>query len=88
MVVYHVTTPKKYLQAIKTGYIKGPVEAWRDLHWADLDSCRNSKSVILRLKFPEDAEVVMNRYGDSGLRVLHGDYVLDDQLKPSKKMLR
>lgn len=56
MIVYHVTTFKKMTKYMKSGQINPPVRAWESLQEAERFSLSTRRRVILRLKFPENAE--------------------------------
>jgi hypothetical protein len=55
MIVYHVTSKKKFLKYITNGFILGPVRAWKTIDAAQRFSKQTGRRIILRLKFPEDA---------------------------------
>lgn len=55
MIVYHVTSKKKFLKYLSNGCILGPVRAWKNIEAAQRFSKQTGRRIILRLKFPEDA---------------------------------
>ena len=54
MIVYHVTSITKFLKYLRLGVILPPVRAWRNIEAAEDFSKRTGRTIILRLKFPED----------------------------------
>jgi len=62
---------KKYEQC---GHIKAPVRAWADIYEAIRFSCSTGRPIILRLNFPNNAEVLPGHGGNA--RVLYNDYKL------------
>ena len=56
MVVYHVTTYKKLTKYLKSRCILPPVRAWESIEEAERFSIQTGRRVILRLKFPNNAE--------------------------------
>lgn len=56
MVVWHVCSFKKLDKYRKNGVILPPVRAWEDIEYAKRMSVRTGRRVILRLKFPDNAE--------------------------------
>ena len=74
MVVYHVTTLKKLNKYLRSGGIEPPVRAWVDIEQAERFSKSTGRMIILRLKFPANAEVLEGHYGKA--RVLRQRYVL------------
>jgi hypothetical protein len=77
MIVYHVTSIKKFDKYRKSGIIKSPVRAWVDVKEAERFSVSTGRPIILRLKFPPDAEVLEDHKGMA--RVLRDDYKLNEQ---------
>ena len=76
MKVYHVTSMKKLLKYKAEGLIKPPVRAWADVFEAVRFSCQTGRPIILRLKFPDNADALPGHGGNA--RVLYNDYsVLD-----------
>lgn len=55
MVVYHVTSYKKFMRYLKEGVIRPPVKAWVDIKEAERFSKQTGRCIILRLKFPDKA---------------------------------
>ena len=56
MIVYHVTTKKKFLKYILNGKIKHPVRAWESIDEAERFSKSTGRRIILKLNFPANAE--------------------------------
>ena len=56
MIVYHVTTYKKLTKYLKSGCILPPVRAWESVEEAERFSIQTGRRIILRLKFPNNAE--------------------------------
>ena len=54
VVVWHVTTWKKLNRYVQNGCILPPVRAWIDIREAERFSKQTGRTIILRLKFPED----------------------------------
>jgi hypothetical protein len=65
MVVYHVTTFKKLNKYVKNGYIKAPVRAWKTINEAERFSKQTKRRIIIRLKFPENAETLEGHKGNA-----------------------
>ena len=74
MVVYHVTTLKKLNKYLKTGYIKPPVRAWESIEQAERMSKQTGRKIILRLKFPDNAQKLEGHYNQA--RVIFVPYAL------------
>lgn len=75
MVVYHVTSFKKLNKYLETGYIKPPVRAWENIEQAERMSKSTGRKIILRLKFPNNAEKYPGHFNQA--RVLHKPYYLE-----------
>lgn len=75
MTVYHVTTLKKLNRYLKTGYIKPPVRAWENIEQAERMSKSTGRKIILRLKFPNDAQKCEGHFNQA--RILYEPYILD-----------
>jgi len=75
MTVYHVTSYKKLQKYIKNGCIKAPVRAWENIQQAERMSKSTGRKIILRLKFPDNAEKLEGHFGEA--RVLGYDYVME-----------
>ena len=75
MKVYHVTSMKKLLKYKSEGVIKPPVRAWADVYEAIRFSVQTGRPIILRLNFPNDAEVLSGHGGNA--RVLYNSYKVD-----------
>ena len=56
MIVYHVTSYAKLTKYIKAGQINPPVRAWESIEEAERFSLSTGRRVILRLRFPNNAE--------------------------------
>jgi hypothetical protein len=54
VVVWHVTSIKKFFKYLQTGRIKAPVRAWLDIEEAERFSKQTGRQIILRLKFDEN----------------------------------
>lgn len=63
MIVYHVTTRKKLDRYCKTGEILPPVRAWKTVDEAVRFSKQTGRKIILRLKFPENADQLPGHKG-------------------------
>ena len=74
MVVYHVTTVKKLQKYLQEGGIKPPVRAWECLSSAERFSKQTGRKILLRLKFPENAERLEGHRGEAF--VLRDKYIL------------
>ena len=74
MAVYHVTSPKKYMRYIKSGCIKAPVRAWENFQQAERFSKQTGRTVILRLKFPDNAQKYDGHFNQA--RIIYTDYKL------------
>ena len=75
VIVYHVTSIKKFDKYRAMGVIKRPVRAWIDIKEASRFSVQTGRPIILRLRFPGDAPVLEGHKGMA--RVLSVDYKLD-----------
>lgn len=75
MVVYHVCSLKKLLKYRQTGGINPPVRAWENIQQAERMSLSTGRKIILRLKFPGNAEKLPGHYGQA--RVLQHRYILE-----------
>ncbi len=69
MVVWHVCSLKKANMYNKTGYIMPPVRAWENIEQAQRMSKSSRRRVILRLKFPHDADKLEGHFNQA--RVLN-----------------
>ena len=78
MIVYHCCGIKKLLKYRESGRIKPPVRAWSCIEEAERFSKQTGRPIILRLKFPEDCEVLEGHRGLA--RVIHQPYEVDDML--------
>lgn len=71
MIVYHVTSYKKLQKYIQSGKILSPVRAWETLEQAQRMSISTGRKIILRLKFPNNAEKLEGHFNQA--RVLYTD---------------
>ena len=69
MIVYHVCSSAKFKKYIKSGGILPPVRAWETIDHAHRFSVSTGRRIILRLKFPNNAEKLAGHYGAA--RVLY-----------------
>ena len=69
MIVWHVCSSKKLKQYEKTGRILPPVRAWENIEQAQRMSISTGRRVILRLRFPDNAEKLDGHFNQA--RVLH-----------------
>lgn len=65
MIVYHCCSAKKLNQYIKSGHIKPPVRAWENIQQAERMSLSTGRRIILRLRFPDDAERLPGHFGQA-----------------------
>lgn len=75
MIVYHVTSKKKFLKYLKSGRIIAPVRAWENIDQAERMSKSTGRKIILRLKFPDNAPKYEGHFNQA--RVLYHDYIMD-----------
>lgn len=75
MIVYHVTSYKKLQKYLKTGYINSPVRAWENIKQAERMSLSTGRKIILRLKFPDNAEKLEGHFNQA--RILKEPYILN-----------
>jgi len=69
MIVYHVCSSKKLKKYEKSGKILPPVRAWDNIQQAERMSLSTGRRVILRLRFPNNAEKLEGHFNQA--RVLH-----------------
>jgi len=69
MVVWHVISYKKLKKYIDTGFILPPVRAWENFEQAENMSRSTGRRIILRLKFPDNADILDGHFGQA--RVIH-----------------
>jgi hypothetical protein len=69
MIVYHCCSVKKLNKYIQSGGILPPVRAWENIQQAERMSLSTSRRIILRLKFPDNAEKLPGHFGQA--RVMH-----------------
>lgn len=65
MVVYHCCSAKKLAKYIKSGGINPPVRAWENIQQAERMSISTSRRIILRLRFPDNAEKLPGHYNQA-----------------------
>lgn len=65
MVVWHVCSLKKLKKYEKTGKILPPVRAWENIDQAQRMSLSTGRHIILRLKFPNNAEKLEGHFGQA-----------------------
>ena len=76
MVVYHVCSLAKLLKYKKSGYILAPVRAWETIEQAQRMSLSTGRRIILRLKFPNNAEKLEDHFNQA--RVLYQNYPIEN----------
>ncbi len=76
MIVFHVCSYKKLEKYKKTGYIMPPIRAWENIEQATRMSISTGRQIILRLKFPNNAEKLEGHFNQA--RVLHSPYALNN----------
>ena len=76
MVVYHVTSLKKFGKYLAGGKILPPVRAWENIEQAERMSISTGRRIILRLKFPDNAPKLEGHFNQA--RVLYEPYFLDN----------
>ena len=74
MIVYHVTSLKKLNKYLKSGQIEPPVRAWENIEQAERMSLSTGRRIILRLKFPDNAEKLPGHFNQA--RILNNYYKL------------
>ena len=74
MIVYHVTSLKKLNKYLKSGQIEPPVRAWDNIEQAERMSLSTGRRIILRLKFPDNAEKLPGHFNQA--RILNNYYKL------------
>ena len=75
MIVYHVCSFKKLMRYKKSGKILPPVRAWENIEQAQRFSISTGRRIILRLKFPNNAEKLEGHYNQA--RVLKTEYAFN-----------
>ena len=75
MIVYHVTSLKKLNKYIESGMILPPVRAWEDIEQAERMSISTGRKIILRLRFPDNAEKLEGHFNQA--MVLYEPYILE-----------
>lgn len=75
MIVYHVCSYKKLQKYIKSKQINPPVRAWENIEQAERMSISTGRKIILRLKFPNNAEKLKGHFDQA--RVLNYTLKLD-----------
>jgi len=76
MIVYHVCSYSKLQKYKKTGYILPPVRAWENIEQAQRMSVSTGRRIIIRLKFPNNAEKLEGHYNQA--RVLKTKLRIDN----------
>lgn len=76
MIVYHCCSNKKLQKYLKNGYIKSPVRAWDDIKQAERMSISTGRKIILRLKFPDNANKLEGHFNKA--RIIYNNYILSD----------
>lgn len=74
MIVYHVTSLAKLNKYLKAGQINPPVRAWENISQAERMSISTGRRIILRLKFPNNAEKLEGHFNQA--RVLKTPYLI------------
>lgn len=74
MIVWHVCSLSKLKKYLASGRILAPVRAWENVQQAERFSKSTGRRIILRLKFPDDAQKLEGHFNEA--RVLHQDLVL------------
>jgi len=75
MIVYHVCSAKKLKKYLENGYILPPVRAWENIQQAERFSKSTGRKIILRLKFPKNAEKLQGHFNQA--RVLKEKYKIE-----------
>jgi len=75
MIVYHCCSFKKLERYKATGGIMPPVRAWETIEQANRMSISTGRKVILRLKFPNDADKLEGHFNQA--RVINKIYEWD-----------
>lgn len=75
-IVYHVCTYKKLQKYLRTKAILPPVRAWENIAQAERMSISTGRRLILRLKFPNNAEKLEGHFNQA--RVIHEPYELNN----------
>lgn len=65
MIVYHCCSLKKLEEYKKSGCINAPVRAWENIDQARRMSLSTGRKIILRLKFPNDAEKLLGHFNQA-----------------------
>jgi hypothetical protein len=65
MIVYHVCSSKKLAKYKASGQINPPVRAWENIQQAEHMSLPTGRRVILRLKFPNNAEKLPGHFNQA-----------------------
>jgi hypothetical protein len=72
MIVFHVCSYKKLQKYLNTGAITPPVRSWENIQQAERMSLSTGRRIILRLKFPNNAEKLEGHFNEA--RVLNKKY--------------
>jgi hypothetical protein len=65
MIVYHVISASKLARCINVGILPPPVRAWKQISSAERFSKQTGRQIILRLKFPDDAQKLPGHRGEA-----------------------
>lgn len=76
MIVWHVCSHKKLLKYMKSKKILPPVRAWENIEQAQRMSISTGRRIIIRLKFPNNAEKLEGHFGQA--RVLNRPLNIDN----------
>jgi hypothetical protein len=77
MIVYHVIGANKLKRCLNMGYLYPPVRGWKKIESAERFSKQTGRSIILRLKFPDNSRT-KELGGHKGEAVyINGKYDLD-----------
>ena len=74
MIVYHVTSLKKLNKYLKSGQIEPPVRAWDNIEQAERMSLSTGRRIILRLKFPDNADFNQDRILNNSYKLSKDNY--------------
>jgi len=76
MIVYHVTSISKFLKYLKNGRINPPIRGWEAITEAERFSKQTGRQIILRLKFPNNAEKIEGHKNKA--RILNKPILISD----------
>lgn len=77
MIVYHCTSFRKINKYLQSGQINPPVRAWENLAQAERYSISTHNKIILRLKFPDQADKLKGHFKEA--RVLNYPYKISKE---------